>query len=126
MAPDWTLCRDQRLPWFEQRGERDLWRLSVPQTAPVLELPEPPLVEWHGGLRWVRAAAADAAALAPRRARAGGHATLFGGPGSRRPERAASPASRLWPRRWTASIANSSAQFDPAGIFNRGRLYPDF
>ena len=45
-------------------AQRDLWRLSVPQTAPVLELPEPPLVEWHGGQRWVRAAPADGAARA--------------------------------------------------------------
>ena len=33
--------------------------LSVPQTAPVLDLPEPPLVEWHGAQRWVRADAGD-------------------------------------------------------------------
>jgi len=63
VAPDWALCRDQRLPWFEQRGDRDLWRLSVPQTAPVLDLPEPPLVEWHGAQRWVRAEASDARRL---------------------------------------------------------------
>ena len=43
-----------------------LWRLSVPQTAPVLALPAgvgAPLVEWHGGQRWVQAGPAHAAAL---------------------------------------------------------------
>ncbi|HUD35198.1 MAG TPA: glycolate oxidase subunit GlcE, partial [Variovorax sp.] len=61
-AGDWTLCRDQRLPWFAERGDaRDLWRLSVPQTAPVIAPPAGagedagPLIEWHGGQRWYRA-----------------------------------------------------------------------
>ncbi|HSI53445.1 MAG TPA: glycolate oxidase subunit GlcE, partial [Ramlibacter sp.] len=52
VAADWALCRDQKLPWFEERGERDLWRLSVAQAAPAIDLPEAPLVEWHGGQRW--------------------------------------------------------------------------
>jgi glycolate oxidase FAD binding subunit len=48
--PDWALCRDQRLPFFMEPPAPDcaLWRLSVPQTAPVLEVPWPQLVEWHG------------------------------------------------------------------------------
>src|SRR5205085_5617859 len=37
-ARDWAACREQQLPWFTKRGARDLWRLSVPQTAPELEL----------------------------------------------------------------------------------------
>ncbi|ODS59983.1 MAG: glycolate oxidase subunit GlcE, partial [Acidovorax sp. SCN 68-22] len=59
VAADWQACREQRLPWFAGRvPEHALWRLSLPQTAPVLHLPAgvaPPLVEWHGGLRWVQA-----------------------------------------------------------------------
>jgi glycolate oxidase FAD binding subunit len=40
VAADWDACRDQRLPWFAERAPGDdLWRLSVPQTAPVLPLP---------------------------------------------------------------------------------------
>ena len=91
-------------PGSSERGERDLWRLSVAQTAPVLDLPEPPLVEWHGGQRWVRAEPGDGAALREAAARAGGHATLFA-PGRDRaaPRRA---ASRRWRRRWTASTAS--------------------
>jgi glycolate oxidase FAD binding subunit len=122
VAPDWTLCRDQRLPWFLERGGRDLWRLSVPQTAPVLDLPEAPLVEWHGGLRWVRAAASDSAQVREAAARAGGHATLFVS-GSDREAPAtghfaplASPLDRIH--------RELKREFDPAGIFNRGRLYP--
>ena len=68
-AAGWSLARELRLPWFEARGTRSLWRLSVAQTAPVLDLPEPPLVEWHGAQRWVRAAASDAAAIRREAAR---------------------------------------------------------
>jgi glycolate oxidase FAD binding subunit len=120
VAPDWTLCRDQRLPWFEERGQRDLWRLSVPQSAPVLELPEPPLVEWHGAQRWVRAQPGDGARLRELATRAGGHATLFiaGSPGGTVPrfQPLASPLDRIH--------RDLKAQFDPQGIFNRGRLFP--
>ena len=121
-APDWTLCRDQRLPWFEERGQRDLWRLSVPQTTPVLDLPEPPLVEWHGGQRWVRAEPVDAQRLREAAVRAGGHATLFApaeGQGNTVPRFTplASPLERIH--------RELKREFDPAGIFNRGRLYPD-
>ena len=121
VAGDWALCRDQRLPWFEESGERDLWRLSVPQTAPVLDLPEPPLVEWHGAQRWVRADAGAAQRLREVAARAGGHATLF--------RRGSLPAEEGVPRfaALTAPLQRihreMKRQFDPAGIFNRGRMY---
>ncbi|MDQ3271670.1 MAG: glycolate oxidase subunit GlcE [Pseudomonadota bacterium] len=123
-APDWTLCRDQQLPWFQARGTRDLWRLSVPQTAPVLELPEPPLVEWHGGLRWVRAAPEDAEGLRAAAAAVDGNATLFIADGARltgaggRFDALKPPLDRIH-----CQLKN---EFDPAGIFNLGRMYPDF
>jgi glycolate oxidase FAD binding subunit len=124
VASDWALCRDQRLPWFEERGERDLWRLSVAQTAPVLDLPESPLVEWHGGQRWVRAQPGAGAALRETAARAGGHATLFAGARTD----AASAERRFTPL--TAPLdrihRELKHQFDPKGIFNPHRMSPDF
>jgi glycolate oxidase FAD binding subunit len=123
-APDWALCRDQQLPWFLERGERDLWRLSVPQTAPVLDLPESPLIEWHGGLRWVRAAASEGPRLRALAASAGGHATLFIA-GSARPQRAEGRFDALKPA-LDRIHGQLKKEFDPAGIFNRGRLYPNF
>ena len=124
VAGDWDACRDQRLPWFAERGARDLWRLSVPQTAPVLDLPEPPLVEWHGGQRWVRAEPGAAALLRRAAAQAGGHATLFA-PAAGRAEPASGRLAPLAPA--LARIHRElKRQFDPAGILNRGRLYPDF
>ena len=123
-SPDWTLCRDQRLPWFLARGERDLWRLSVPQTAAPLDLPEPPLIEWHGGLRWVRAAADEGPKLRTMAAAVGGHATLFIA-GSAYAKRAAGRFDALKPP-LDRIHAQLKKEFDPAGIFNRGRLYAAF
>jgi glycolate oxidase FAD binding subunit len=120
-APDWQACREQILPWFAERGSRDLWRLSVPQTAPVLELPESPLIEWHGGLRWVRTDASNAQRVREAALAAGGHATLF------RTERA-DAAGRMTPLAPAVATIHEQLkqQFDPAGIFNRGRLYAHF
>ncbi|MCG2594485.1 glycolate oxidase subunit GlcE [Ramlibacter sp. XY19] len=115
---DWDACREQRLPWFE--GARDLWRLSVPQTAPVLDLPQPPLVEWHGAQRWVRAPASEGAALRALAAKAGGHATLFRAADAASTGRQAPLAPAL-----LAIQRELKRQFDPAGIFNRGRLFPE-
>ena len=122
-ARDWTLCREQQLPWFGERGGRDLWRLSVPQTAPVLELPESPLVEWHGGQRWVRAEPGQGERLRQAAKACGGHATLFV---------AANPqdttTSRFAPQDPVLHRIQRELkrQFDPAGLFNRGRMDSDF
>ena len=120
-GPQWQALREQRLPWFETGTARELWRVSVPQTAPVLELPEPPLVEWHGAQRWVRIAPGDAARVREAALRAGGHATLFR---TARPD-AAGRFTPLSPA-LAALHERLKKQFDPAGVFNRGRLYAEF
>jgi glycolate oxidase FAD binding subunit len=119
-ATDWQACREQQLPWFAERGERELWRLSVPQKTPALDGPEPPLVEWHGAQRWLRVAPGQGARLREIAQQAGGHATLF---------RANAPAAGRFqplPAALDHIHRELKRQFDPAGIFNRGRLYPDF
>jgi glycolate oxidase FAD binding subunit len=121
VAADWALCRDHQLPWFRERGDTDLWRLSVAQTAPVLDLPEAPLVEWHGAQRWVRASAGDATWLRAAAEAAGGHATLFRPAGAQARHRfhpLVPPLDHIH--------HELKRQFDPAGIFNRGRLYGEF
>jgi glycolate oxidase FAD binding subunit len=127
VAADWDACRDQRLPWFADRDPSlCLWRLSVPQTAPVLPLPQgvaPPLVTWHGAERWVQAAAVHDRALRQAAAAAGGTALLF---------RANNDLSTLDKPRFEAPQApldrvhrRLKAEFDPAGILNPGRLFAD-
>ena len=135
---DWALCRDQRLPWFTEQRGHDLWRLSVPQTAPVLDLPQAPLIEWHGAQRWVQALRADGARVRQAAVAVGGHATLF---------RAADAGAANAISRDTGTSDSAAAdiphftplaeplarihrelkqQFDPAGIFNRGRMFAQF
>ena len=121
---DWNACREQTLPFFAQPPAPDacLWRLSVPQTAPAMDLPFAPLIEWHGGLRWLWAPASEAARLRQLAGQAGGHATLF--------RRAAlmpvdlpvfTPLSPVQSR----IQRELRKQFDPAGIFNPGRMPMD-
>ena len=128
---DWNACRDQRLPFFTQGAAKDaaggkalaLWRLSLPQTTPVLDLPWPQLVEWHGGQRWLWAPASAQQQLRQAAAAAGGFATLF----------IADSAVSTWAtgifhplnEALMAIHQRLKAEFDPAGIFNPGRLFPN-
>ena len=139
-AADWTACRNHTLPWFAARGLRDLWRLSVPQTTPVLTALDArfgrPLVEWHGGQRWYFAdgvagasainaghASHGSAALAIREAAAaaGGSATLFIATNTENTaattcfDALSAPLERIH--------RELKQQFDPAGILNPGRMY---
>lgn len=129
VAPDWDACRDHQLPWFLDRlaqPDLALWRLSLPAQAPVLALPEGargPLVEWHGALRWVQAPRHLGPALQALAAQAGGSAQMFqaesAGTGSGPATLA--PATPL-PAALAALQARLQQAFDPAGIFNPGRL----
>jgi glycolate oxidase FAD binding subunit len=113
----WAGIREQTDPIFG--GDAPLWRLSVPSSAPPLELDAAPLIEWGGALRWLRTGA-DAATVRAAAARAGGHATLFRGG-----DKAAGVFAPLAPAALRLH-RELKAAFDPAGIFNPGRLYADF
>lgn len=113
----WESVREQRLPFFAAAPE--LWRLSLPAHTPVLPVSGPTLIEWGGSLRWL-AGPQDGASLCGLAARSGGHATLYRTP-ARAPE---GPFQPLSPAMLTIH-KRLKAAFDPAGIFNRGRLHPD-
>jgi glycolate oxidase FAD binding subunit len=125
-AADWELCRNQQLPFFTQahRPGMVLWRVSVAQTAPVLDLPGTPLVEWHGGLRWLWAPPEAAAHLQAQARTAGGFATQFIAASARY-----TGATGQFGTQNTAEAAIAQrlkASFDPQGIFNVGRLFAEF
>jgi glycolate oxidase FAD binding subunit len=124
-APDWERLRHQTLPFFAAAGEgRVLWRLSLPATAAPLDLPWPQLVEWHGALRWVWAPLEAAVALQAAARRAGGDAMIFVA-GDAQTARATAPFGTE--NAAALAIARRIKQnFDPHGIFNPQRLYPDF
>ncbi len=94
-----------------------LWRLSLPSTAPVLELSGQQLIEWGGAQRWL-CTATPAAVLRDTAAAHGGHAVLFRGQDARAGVFAPLPPVQERIQR------ELKAAFDPAGIFNRGRMYP--
>ena len=119
----WRGVRDHRHLFFspEDLDARPLWRLSVPSTAEPLQLPGAQLIEWGGALRWLRTEF-GAAAVHAQAQQVGGHATLFrgGDPQTRAAGVFAPLAAPL------ATIHRRlKAEFDPAGIFNRGRMYPE-
>lgn len=115
-AQHWEALRDQRAEFFNQA--QTLWRVSLPPTAPPLQTQAPQLIEWGGALRWL-AGEQDVAALRRQAAQLGGHAALFrGGDKGIGVFQPLSPALLGLHRRIKAVL-------DPAGIFNRGRLYPE-
>ncbi|MCC6211563.1 MAG: glycolate oxidase subunit GlcE [Burkholderiales bacterium] len=116
-ASYWTGVREQADAFFA--GELPLWRLSVPSNAAPVELQGEQLLEWGGALRWLRSSA-DAGTVRAAAMRAGGHATLF-----RAPDKAAGAFTPLAPALARLHRGLKKA-FDPAGILNPGRLYPEF
>ncbi len=109
----WVGIREHRDPFFG--GDGPLWRLALPPTCPPLEAPGQVLIEWNGGLRWLKSDAD------PREAakRAGGHATLF-----RNVHKAGGAFTPLDPvlQRLHREL---KAAFDPAGVLNPGRMYEE-
>jgi glycolate oxidase FAD binding subunit len=122
----WLSLRDQTQDFFAldaldgaglARGEC-LWRLSLPSTAPPVELPGRQIIEWNGAQRWWRTAA-EAGQVRAAAACAGGHAALIRG--ADKSGGVFTPLSGALLR-----IHRGLKQaFDPACIFNPGRLYAE-
>ena len=117
----WQGLRDQTDVFFTQ-GDAPLWRLSLPSTTPPLDLPGEQLIEWGGALRWLRTRA-EAVVIRTIAASAGGHATLFRADDE---IKAAAGVFQPLPPAMMRIHCGLKAQFDPAGIFNSGRMYPEF
>jgi len=115
----WRAVREQRTAFFD--GDDALWRLSVPSTTGALVLGGAQMIEWGGAQRWLRADGDALSAQAIRRTAqaCGGHATLFrGGDKSVGVFHPLAPAlARIHARMQDA--------FDPARIFNPGRMIPE-
>ena len=122
----WDAVRNQQHAFFTQApAENDcLWRLSVAQTSPLLDLPYAQCVEWQGAQRWVWAPAAEASKLHAVARQAGGHASLF-----RRPHGALADTDAGAPVFDQLDVTQQriqtalQAEFDPDGVFNTGRLH---
>jgi glycolate oxidase FAD binding subunit len=111
----WQSVREQTHRFFS--GVDELWRFSVPSTAPALGL-GPTLIEWGGAQRWI-GARGNGGELRAAAAKARGHATLFRSSGPR--DDVFTPLTPALAR----IHRNLKRQFDPDGILNPGRMYAD-
>ncbi|MES2407123.1 MAG: glycolate oxidase subunit GlcE [Pseudomonadota bacterium] len=116
-AAFWLAAREQTAALFG--GDTPLWRLSVPAMTPPITLPGKQAVTWGGAQRWLKSDA-PAEQIRSAAAEAGGHATLFRGA-----DKSAGVFQPL-PKAMLALHQRLKQQFDPHGIFNRGRLYAEF
>ena len=111
----WRDAREQSHPMWA--GAAPLWRLTVPATSPPLRLEGSQIIEWHGAQRWLRTTL-PASQIRERAREAGGHATLFRG-GDRQGGAFTPLAPPL-----AAIQRRLQDEFDPARLFNPGRMYP--
>lgn len=115
----WQQAKEQQHPFFT--SEQTCWRLSLPPAAP--EIPEymfnNQLIEWAGAQRWLYSEA-DHCNIIRWAENNGGHASLI--------DRSTNDGYTLFHPMSTGLMALSQRikkSFDPAGILNPGRLYPD-
>jgi len=110
----WQTLREHQQAFFV--GEEPLWRFSINSAAPLWRDDAEWLIDWGGAQRWLRGDH-PFPELEREASRAGGQVALFRG-GDRAGEVFAtpSPAVQLLHRRLKEA-------FDPARIFNPGRLY---
>jgi len=104
VASPWSAIREQTHAFFS--GPEPLWRLSLPSTSAPLAGRQ--LIEWNGGLRWLKGSQ-----------KPHGRATLF---------RGADKSGACFPplEPVLARVHRElKAAFDPAGIFNPGRMYAE-
>ena len=122
VASDWQALRNQNMDFFKLQGNECLWRLSVPDSTPDLQLGDT-LVEWHGAQRWVKLPYNAADRIRSQVNRCGGNAILFianeaiNTPAITAFNPLKAPLDRIH--------RDLKKQFDPVGIFNRGRMFAD-
>lgn len=112
----WTTLREQTHGFFKRADPATLWRLSVPPSAMPLNLGAT-LIEWRGAQRWIWSTS-PAAEIRAKVQAAGGHATAFRQHDRNDVFHPLAPALAQIHRRL-------KKEFDPAGIFNPGRMYSE-
>jgi len=112
----WLDLREQVHPFFQHQT---VWRLSLPSTTPMLDWGGNQLIEWGGAQRWLVDPVQTNEQIRQKVHALGGHATLFKGGDKSTGVFQPLPVSVM------AIHRRLKSEFDPAGIFNPGRLYPE-
>ncbi len=107
----WGALRHCRLPLF---AAEQVWRVSLPQAAAPLDIATEPLIDWGGALRWYANVPPELDVRNAARAAHGSAMRWRGPPGAGCFPPLPAPIASLHQR--------LKQRFDPAGIFNRGRL----
>lgn len=114
----WRSIRDHTHNFFQ--SAYPIWRLSIQSTVPPIRLPGKQMMEWNGSLRWlVSDAAEDVEMIRTVAEHACGHAALFRSGG------VSTHAFHPLTSNMMKIHRLLKEKFDPARIFNPGRLYSE-
>ncbi len=113
-SEDWAALKEQTHAFFV--GRQQVSRISLPPTT-QFQLDAEQLIEWGGAQRWL-VGEIDAPVLRHRLQHFQGSLCLF------RHREASDPAFQVLDEPMHALHRNLKSRFDPARIFNRGRLFP--
>ena len=113
-AEFWSGLREQTLPFFG--GNQDLWQFSVRPNSPHVLSQDDWLIDWGGAQRWL-AGRHDRDELDAIAAQSGGEVSHVRG-GDRKSEVLPSIVGIK-----RELLVRMKQAFDPAGVFNPGRLY---
>ncbi len=119
----WAKVRDHEHPFFQTGSGKRLWRLSVSPGTAQSPAPGADASEWNGALIWSRAEKPASAMREFARAN-GGAACLF-----RKAKNGGDAAAEVFQKPPAAVMRlqqEIKTAFDPARIFNRGRLYREW
>lgn len=113
----WEPLKEQTHSFFS--GDHPLWRISVPPASPLNALGGKQMIDWGGGLRWLKTDDTSER-LFKQAQKYGGHAWLFRSTENQIQRRQALSGAMM------TIHQELKRSFDPHGIFNPGSLYPSF
>ncbi len=115
VEPGWQHAKEQKMGFFD--ADQPLSRISLPPASPDILPAESQLIEWGGAQRWCNGEI-DVTALREKVAGAGGSLCAF------RRHAAGVPMFHPLSAPMLKLQRKIKSSFDPAGIFNPGKIYP--